>query len=122
MMCRLFKNTVILRLSILTFALKRCIPYVQISVVDTLDEKLQTTSSVAYTALTLSMTVAVDILVYVTMTRMVLKLKNQNARADCRSQRGDQADPVYEVCTLNTDARDIEMTPNVVYGTHSATN
>ena len=98
------------------------IPYVQISVVDTLYEKLQTTSSVAYTALTLSLTVAVGILAYVTITRMVLKLKNRNARADSRSQCGNQADPVYEVCTLNTDARDIETTPNVVYGTHSATN
>lgn len=77
------------------------IPCTQI-ICDTLYEKLQTTSSVAYTALTLSLTVAVGTLVYVIITRMVLKLKNRNATTDGRAQCDDQVDPVYEeaeVCT-----------------------
>ena len=103
-------------------------PCAQVSIAssNTLQEMLQRASSAAYTALTLSVTVAIGVVLYFIITRAMHQVnKNRNATRGIGSDEHDHSDPVYDQAqghTINTDAKEIEMVPNVVYGRCSATN
>ena len=103
---------------------KKISPCAQISITEssnTLQEMLQRASSAAYTALTLSVTVAIGVVLYFIITRA---MHNRN-RTSTRRIGQDHSDPVYDHAqdhTMSTDAKSIEMVPNVVYGRRSVNN
>ena len=87
--------------------------------------ELQKASITAYTAITISITLALAMLLYIIITKAFRYHMTRRATPDEVAAAGDQVDPLYEeahdYASSKTDTRDIEMIPNVVYGTHTTT-
>ena len=89
---------------------------------NTLYDELRKTSIVANTAVTISVTTALALLLYIIITMVVQYRITQQAASNGVTPTSDQIDPLYEEardCTSKSDTRDIEMIPNVVYGKHA---
>ena len=88
---------------------------------NTIHSKLQKASAAAYTALTVSITSVIGLLLYVVVTKIVQQIKNQTRAArqdtDHEPPPENQPEPVYDVAQAITASDNIEMVPNVVYGT-----
>ena len=85
--------------------------------------ELQKASTTAYTAVTISITLALGLLLYIIITKTLQYRMTQQTASDGATPAGDQIGPLYEEArdytSSKTDTRDIEMMPNVVYGKHS---
>ena len=89
---------------------------------NTLYGELRKTSIVANTAITISVTLALALLLYIIITKIVQYRITQRATSDGVTPTSDQIDPLYEEahdCMSKPDTKDIEMIPNVVYGKHT---
>ena len=91
---------------------------------NTLYGELQKTSIAAYTAVTISVTLAIALLLYIIITKVVQYRITRRATSNGVTPiaSSDQMDPVYEEardCASKSDTKDIEMIPNVVYGKHT---
>ena len=89
---------------------------------NSLHGELRKTSIVANTAVTISVTLALALLLYIIITKVVQYRMTQRATSDGVTPNCDQIDPLYEEardCTSKSDTKDIEMIPNVVYGKHT---
>ena len=89
---------------------------------NTLYGELRKTSIVANTAITISVTLALALLLYIIITKVVQYRITQRATSDGVTPTSDQIDPLYEEahdCMSKPDTKDIEMIPNVVYGKHT---
>ena len=93
---------------------------------NTIYSKLQKASAAAYTALTVSITSVIGPLLYVVVTKIVQRIKNQTRAArhdtDHEPPPENQPEPVYDVAQPITASDNIEMVPNVVYGTQNTRN
>ena len=92
---------------------------------NTLYGELRKTSIAAYSAVTLSVTLALALVLYIIITKVVQYRTTRRATSDGVTPTSDQIDPLYEEardCTSKSDTRDIEMMPNVVYGKHTIAN
>ena len=87
---------------------------------NTIYSKLQKASAAAYTALTVSITSVIGLLLYVIITKIVQRIKSQTRAArhdtDHEPPPQNQPEPVYDVAQPITASDNIEMVPNVVYG------
>ena len=87
---------------------------------NTIHSKLQKASAAAYTALTVSITSVIGLLLYVIIMKIVQRIKNQTRAArhdtDHEPPPENQPEPVYDVAQPITASDNIEMVPNVVYG------
>jgi predicted outer membrane repeat protein len=87
--------------------------------------ELRRASATAYTAVTISVTLALALLLYIIVTKAFQYRRNRPSQAtfDGALPAVDQGDPLYDEARVDytpskTDTRDIEMMPNVVYGKH----
>jgi hypothetical protein len=88
--------------------------------------ELRRASATAYTAVTISVTLALALILYIIITKAFQYRKNRPSRAtsDGALPAVDQGDPLYDEARVDytsskTDTKDIEMMPNVVYGKHA---
>ena len=94
---------------------------------NSLHGELRKASITAYTAVTISVTLALAMLLYIIITKAFRHHMTQQAQAsDGVAPAGDQLDPLYEEArdytSSKTDTKDIEMIPNVVYGKHTTSS
>ena len=82
--------------------------------------ELRKASATAYTAVTISVTLALALLLYIIITKALQYHMTQQTASDEAAPADDRVDPLYEEArdytSSKTDTRDIEMMPNVVYG------
>ena len=88
--------------------------------------ELRRASATAYAAVTISVTVALAMVLYVVITKAFQYRATQLSRAtsDGAPPADDQGDPLYDEARFDyalskTDTKDIEMMPNIVYGKHT---
>ena len=88
--------------------------------------ELRRASATAYTAVTISVTVALALILYVVITKAFQyhTARLSRATSDAAPPADDQGDPLYDEARVDyasskTDTKDIEMMPNVVYGKHT---
>ena len=88
--------------------------------------ELQRASATAYAAVTISVTVALAVVLYVIITKafQYRAIRLSRATSDGAPPADDQGDPLYDEARVDyasteTDTKDIEMMPNVVYGKHT---
>ena len=86
--------------------------------------KLQMAAAVSYTALTVSITLVIAVLLYVVITKAVPQIRQQQNRTENEVEIPDEPepDPEYEEANVHANVDHIEMVPNVVYGSHGAAN
>ena len=88
--------------------------------------ELRRASATAYAAVTISVTVALAVVLYVIITKVFQYRATRLSRAtsDGAPPADDQGDPLYDEARVDyasteTDTKDIEMMPNIVYGKHT---
>ena len=88
--------------------------------------ELRRASATAYAAVTISVTVALAMVLYVIITKAFQYRATRLSRAtsDGAPPADDQGDPLYDEARIDyasteTDTKGIEMMPNVVYGKHT---
>ena len=88
--------------------------------------ELRRASATAYTAVTISVTVALAVILYVVISKAFQYRATRLSRAtsDGTPPADDQGDPLYDEAQVDyksskTDTKDIEMMPNVVYGKYT---
>lgn len=87
--------------------------------------ELRRASIIADTAVTISVTLALAVLLYIIITKAFRYHLTRQATSNrvAPASAGDQVDPLYEeahgYASSNTDTRNIKMTPNVVYGKYT---
>ena len=93
---------------------------------NSLYDGLRKASATSYTALTISITLALAMLMYIIILRAFQYRMTRRSRATSvrvEPVGDDQVDPLHDEAhgytSSTTDTRDIEMIPNVVYGKHT---
>ena len=89
--------------------------------------ELRKASATAYTAVTISVTLALALLLYIIFTKVFQYHATQRSQTIATSEgvvpAGDQEDPLYDeardYASSKTDTKDIEMMPNIIYGKHT---
>ena len=86
--------------------------------------ELKTTAAVSYTALTVSITLVIAVLLYVVITKAVPQIRRQQngTENEVEIQDEPEPEPEYEEANVHANVDHIEMVPNVVYGSHGAAN
>ena len=86
--------------------------------------ELKTTAAVSYTALTVSITLVIAVLLYVVITKAVPQIRRQQNGTENAVEIQDEPEPEpeYEEANVRVNVDHIEMVPNVVYGSHGAAN
>ena len=86
--------------------------------------KLQMAAAVSYTALTVSITLVIAVLLYVVITKAVPQIRRQQngTENEVEIQDEPEPEPEYEEANVHANVDHIEMVPNVVYGSHGAAN